>query len=108
MLDGVLVVTGGASGIGLACAKAMVAAHDQVALIDVNEDGLAAAAASSGGAAASGGDGRAVEPRDAIVVVATLVGEVEGHRVGEQRVAGQPMVRRGVSSNRRPRTETCT
>ena len=45
MLDGVLVVTGGASGIGLACAKAMVAAHEQVALIDVNEDGLAAAAA---------------------------------------------------------------
>ena len=45
MSDGVLVVTGGASGIGLACAKAMVAAHDQVALIDVNEDGLATAAA---------------------------------------------------------------
>ena len=45
MSDGVLVVTGGASGIGLACAKAMAAAHDRVALIDVNEDGLATAAA---------------------------------------------------------------
>ena len=45
MLGGVLVVTGGASGIGLACAKAMASAHDRVALIDVNEDGFATAAA---------------------------------------------------------------
>ena len=44
MSDGVLVVTGGASGIGLACAKAMAAAYDRVALIDVNEEGLATAA----------------------------------------------------------------
>ena len=68
MLDGVLVVTGGASGIGLACAKAMVAAHDQVALIDVNEDGLAAAAAQidkAGGAAS------------------TFVGDVAGVRTGQ-------------------------
>ena len=48
MLGGVLVVTGGASGIGLACAKAMAVAHDRVALIDLNEDGLATAAAEIG------------------------------------------------------------
>ena len=48
MSGGVLVVTGGASGIGLACAKAMAVAHDRVALIDLNEDGLATAAAEIG------------------------------------------------------------
>ena len=74
MLDGVLVVTGGASGIGLACAKAMVAAHDQVVLIDVNEDGLAAAAAQideAGGAASTFvGD---VADADAMVALATRI-----------------------------------
>ena len=74
MLDGVLVVTGGASGIGLACAKAMVAAHAQVALIDVNEDGLAAAAAQideAGGAASTFvGD---VADADAMVALATRI-----------------------------------
>lgn len=44
MAENVLVVTGGASGIGLASAKAMAAAHDAVVLVDVNADGLAAAA----------------------------------------------------------------
>lgn len=74
MLDGVLVVTGGASGIGLACAKAMAAAHGQVALIDVNEDGLAAAAAQidkAGGAASTFvGD---VADADAMVALATRI-----------------------------------
>jgi len=44
MTDGVLVVTGGASGIGLACAKAMAGEHRAVVLIDMNEDALAASA----------------------------------------------------------------
>lgn len=44
MTDGVLVVTGGASGIGLACAKAMAEVHGAVALVDVNAAGLEAAA----------------------------------------------------------------
>ena len=74
MLDGVLVVTGGASGIGLACAKAMAAAHDQVALIDVNEDGLAAATAQideAGGVASTFvGD---VADADAMVALATRI-----------------------------------
>ena len=74
MLDGVLVVTGGASGIGLACAKAMVAVHAEVALIDVNEDGLAAAAAQideAGGAASTFvGD---VADADAMVALATRI-----------------------------------
>ena len=74
MLDGVLVVTGGASGIGLACAKAMAAAHGQVALIDVNEDGLAAAAAQideAGGVASTFvGD---VADADAMVALATRI-----------------------------------
>lgn len=43
MSDGILVVTGGASGIGLACAKAMAASHAGVVLLDRNADGLAAA-----------------------------------------------------------------
>ncbi len=74
MSDGVLVVTGGASGIGLACAKAMAAAHDRVALIDVNEDGLATAAAQideAGGAASTFvGD---VADADAMVALATRI-----------------------------------
>lgn len=44
MSEGVLVVTGGASGIGLACAKAMAAGHEKVALVDINAAGLDAAA----------------------------------------------------------------
>lgn len=40
----VLVVTGGASGIGLACAIAMAGDHGAVALLDQNSDGLDAAA----------------------------------------------------------------
>ncbi len=51
MNDGVLVVTGGASGIGLACAKAMAGAHRAVALVDANGDGLAAARKAVGGEA---------------------------------------------------------
>ncbi len=43
MTEGVLVVTGGASGIGLACAKAMAADHRRVALVDSNDTGLAEA-----------------------------------------------------------------
>ena len=35
-----VVVTGGASGIGLACAKAMADLHEGVVLVDANEDGL--------------------------------------------------------------------
>ena len=45
MSDGVVVVTGGASGIGLGCAKAMAQAHASTVLIDINDDTLAAAAA---------------------------------------------------------------
>lgn len=51
MADGVLVVTGGASGIGLACAKAMAGAHEAVALVDLNEDALAQAAEEVGAGA---------------------------------------------------------
>ncbi len=40
MTNDVLVVTGGASGIGLACAEAMAADHSDVVLIDANEEGL--------------------------------------------------------------------
>ena len=40
MTEGVLVVTGGASGIGLACAKAMAAVHDCVVLVDANPEAL--------------------------------------------------------------------
>ena len=74
MSDGVLVVTGGASGIGLACAKAMAAAHDRVALIDVNEDGLATAAAQidEAGGAASTFVGDVADP-DAMVTLATRI-----------------------------------
>lgn len=43
MTKDVLVVTGGASGIGLACAEAMAADHADIVLIDANEEGLAAA-----------------------------------------------------------------
>ena len=38
--EGLVVVTGGASGIGLACAKAMADLHEGVVLVDANEDGL--------------------------------------------------------------------
>jgi len=48
MTEGVLVVTGGASGIGLACAKAMAGVHDAVVLIDANAGALAAAQAEAG------------------------------------------------------------
>lgn len=52
MSEGLLVVTGGASGIGLACAKAMANAHDGVVLVDINADSLSAA---EGDVAALGG-----------------------------------------------------
>lgn len=51
MTDGVLVVTGGASGIGLACAKAMSGSHAAVALVDLNETALKSAADEIGAAA---------------------------------------------------------
>ena len=56
MSDGVLVVTGGASGIGLACAKAMAVNHQFVALIDINQDALthaSKAVSSAGGTVAT-------------------------------------------------------
>ena len=40
MSKGVLVVTGGASGIGRACAKHMARDYDNVVLVDLNENGL--------------------------------------------------------------------
>jgi NAD(P)-dependent dehydrogenase (short-subunit alcohol dehydrogenase family) len=43
MAEGILVVTGGASGIGLACAKAMAGEHAAVVLVDANAGGLEAA-----------------------------------------------------------------
>ena len=43
MTEGLLVVTGGASGIGLACAREMAAAHQGVVLLDINAEGLPAA-----------------------------------------------------------------
>ena len=39
MTEGLLVVTGGTSGIGLACAKAMAGAHEGVVLVDANGEG---------------------------------------------------------------------
>jgi len=45
MAEGILVVTGGASGIGLACAKAMAREHAAVVLVDINAGSLAAAEA---------------------------------------------------------------
>ena len=39
----VAAITGGASGIGLACAKAMAAAGARVAVVDRDEEGLAKA-----------------------------------------------------------------
>lgn len=50
MSDGVAVITGGASGIGLACAKALAADHAATVVIDVNEGNLAAAAEGIGAA----------------------------------------------------------
>ena len=44
MSKGVLVVTGGASGIGRACAKLMAKDYDNVVLVDLNENGLSDAA----------------------------------------------------------------
>jgi NAD(P)-dependent dehydrogenase (short-subunit alcohol dehydrogenase family) len=41
MTTDVLVVTGGASGIGRACAEAMAGTHDKVALVDLNTETLA-------------------------------------------------------------------
>ena len=41
MTSDVLVVTGGASGIGRACAEAMAPAHDMIALVDFNPETLA-------------------------------------------------------------------
>ena len=43
MTNAVLVVTGGASGIGLACAEAMAADHDNIVLVDADEGALTAA-----------------------------------------------------------------
>ena len=43
MVEGVLVVTGGASGIGLACAKAMARDHTAVALLDIDDNALQSA-----------------------------------------------------------------
>ena len=43
MTKDVLVVTGGASGIGLACAEKMAADHSETVLIDANEETLAGA-----------------------------------------------------------------
>jgi NAD(P)-dependent dehydrogenase (short-subunit alcohol dehydrogenase family) len=43
MAEGILVVTGGASGIGLACAKALAGAHEGVVLVDANAETLNAA-----------------------------------------------------------------
>jgi len=40
MAEDVLVVTGGASGIGLACAVAMAGDHDAVVLLDRNQEAL--------------------------------------------------------------------
>jgi NAD(P)-dependent dehydrogenase (short-subunit alcohol dehydrogenase family) len=48
MSEGVIVVTGGASGIGFACAKAMAGAHQAVVLVDRNAEGLAKAKAEFG------------------------------------------------------------
>lgn len=42
-MSGVLIVTGGASGIGLACAWRLSRDHDEVVLLDVNEAALASA-----------------------------------------------------------------
>ena len=47
----VAAITGGASGIGLACAKAMAAAGARVAVVDRDEEGLAKACAEIGGRA---------------------------------------------------------
>ena len=44
MQNGVLVVTGGASGIGYACANVMAASHDYVVLIDIDEGALSSSA----------------------------------------------------------------
>jgi NAD(P)-dependent dehydrogenase (short-subunit alcohol dehydrogenase family) len=50
MAEGILVVTGGASGIGLACAKAMAGAHAAVVLVDANAAALPAAREAIAGA----------------------------------------------------------
>jgi NAD(P)-dependent dehydrogenase (short-subunit alcohol dehydrogenase family) len=47
------VVTGGASGLGAACARALGAAGAKVAVLDVNDKGAAEVAASIGGVAAA-------------------------------------------------------
>ena len=43
MDKGLVVITGGASGIGLACAKAMANEYEGVILVDINSGGLAVA-----------------------------------------------------------------
>ena len=53
MSKGVLVVTGGASGIGRACAKVMAKDYDNVVLVDLNETELSEAAAEVSAAGAS-------------------------------------------------------
>ena len=51
--DGFVVITGGASGIGAATARRVVAAGGQVGIVDVNRDGAQALAAELGDAAAA-------------------------------------------------------
>jgi NAD(P)-dependent dehydrogenase (short-subunit alcohol dehydrogenase family) len=70
---GVAVVTGGASGIGEACARRLAADGYAIAVVDINADRAAAVAAELGGVAGAGSYACDVIDRDALQSVADTV-----------------------------------
>ncbi|MHB8657931.1 MAG: SDR family NAD(P)-dependent oxidoreductase [Solirubrobacteraceae bacterium] len=93
---GAAVITGGASGLGLATARALAARGARIALIDVDEEAVHAAAGSLGGEAI----GIAADIRDPADVAAAIDRIVERFGAIDVLMAGAGIVGWGPAGDR--------